>query len=71
MRGVSLFRQQFEKEPVKTLVRLLIDYFVYTGMCFFVVFLLLSKWPLHLVDSITGLSVREKLIDLIAKVSRA
>ncbi len=69
MRGLSLFRKKFSKEPLRVLWHLCVDYAVYTGICFFVLFLLLSKGPLRLVDAVAGLSVRERLIEIIARLS--
>jgi hypothetical protein len=69
MRAVNLFRQKIAEKPLRAVVDLCVDYAVYTGICFFVLFLFLSKGPLRLVDAITGLSVRERLIELIARLS--
>jgi len=69
MRGLDLLRKNFSENPLRALWHLGVDYAIYTGICFFVLFLLLSKAPLRLVDAVTGLSVRERLIEVIARLS--
>ena len=69
MRALSLFSKKASEAPLRALWHLCVDYAIYTGICFFIVFLLISKVPLRLVDAVTGLSVRKRLIDVIARLS--
>jgi hypothetical protein len=71
MRSLSLFREKVSRRPMKALRDLFTDYMVYIGICSFLAFLLLLKWPLGFVDSVTNFSVREKIINLIARNSNA
>lgn len=59
----------FRKSPLKTLYKLLIDYCMYVSIFFFMLFLLVAKYPLSAVDKSAHLDLRNKTINLIAKIS--
>ena len=61
--------ENFKKSPLRTLAKLIIDYFMYVSIFFFVLFLLVGKYPLSAVDKSTHLDLRNKIIDIIAKIS--
>ena len=69
MIGIRLFLAKLRKRPTAALIGLLLDYATYAAMVVFFVLLWVSKWPLGLVDRLTGWHVREAVIDAIAKVA--
>lgn len=71
MRELMRFGRQFVKKPFGSAANLIVDYGVYTGICFFVLFLLVSNRPLRIIDSVARRSMREKMIEWIARISNA
>ena len=69
MIGIRLFLAKLCKRPATALVGLLLDYATYAAMAAFLVLLWVSKWPLGLVDRVTGWRVREAVIAAVAKVA--
>lgn len=63
------FLDNLRKSPLQTSFRLAIDYLMYISILFFVLFLLVVKYPLLAVDKSTNLDLRNKTINLIAKIS--
>ena len=71
MSGFPVFARQFKKNPVRASVGLAADYFIYVGMFAFVLAIILLRYPLKAVDSVFGLELREKLVNLVGKISGA
>ena len=69
MKGLALFGRALSKRPLGAMLGLVIEYLGYLAACLFVMILLLTRLPLRLVDRAFGLRLRERFIDLIARVS--
>lgn len=50
-------------------LRLLVEYLVFVAAVLFALGLFATRLPLRLVDRVTGLRLRERLIDLIARIA--
>jgi hypothetical protein len=71
MQGLKFFGLKVKKNPPTAVFGLFIDYFVFIGIVIFFILLMILKWPLLLIDSITGLRSREGFVDLIGKIADA
>ena len=69
MSGTRLFLAKLRKRPVAAVAGLLFDYATFAAMVPFFVLLWVFKWPLWLVDRMTGWRVREAVINVISKVA--
>ena len=69
MIGTRLFLAKLRARPAAAVGGLLLDYATYAAMVPFFVLLWASKWPLWLVDRMTGWHVREAVISAIAKIA--
>lgn len=69
MSGLRLFLAKLRARPTAALAGLLLDYATYAAMVPFFVLLWTFKWPLRLLDRVTGLRVRKAIVDAIAKVA--
>jgi hypothetical protein len=71
MKALSHFGDKLGKHPLMAVLGLIIDYFIYIGIVFFFILLLIMKWPMRFIDKITGLKSREGFIDIIGKIAGA
>ena len=69
MIGTRLFLAKLRTRPAAAVGGLGMDYATYAAMVAFLVLLWTFKWPLWLVDRVTGWRVREAVINTIAKVA--
>jgi hypothetical protein len=69
MSGIRLFLSKLRSRPAAAVAGLLLDYATFAAMVAFFVLLWAFKWPLWLVDRMTGWRVREGVIKAIAKVA--
>ena len=69
MIGTRLFVAKLRARPAAAVAGLLRDYATYAAMVPFLILLWVFKWPLWLVDRMTGWRVREGVIKAIAKVA--
>jgi hypothetical protein len=69
LRGVALFGRRLRVRPLSAILGLALEYAGYFAACLFVIALLLTRAPLRLLDWAFGLRLRERAINLIARVS--
>jgi len=69
MIGRRLFLAKLRARPAAAVTGLVLDYATYAAMVPFFVLLWAFKWPLWLVDRMTGWRVRKAVINAIAKVA--
>ena len=65
---VERFRSALSERPADTLVALLLEYLQFMGGIQFSLLLLVTRAPLRALDDATGLRVRERLIDGVARL---
>jgi hypothetical protein len=71
MQGIILFLDKIKKRPLQTISDLARDYTNFTGLCFFFLILILYKKPFRFIEERSGIKVRDKFIDLIARIAGA
>ena len=69
MTGIRLFSAKLRARPAAAIGGLALDYATFAAMVPFFVFLWAFKWPLRLLEDITGKRVRKAVVDAIAKVA--
>jgi hypothetical protein len=69
VKSFALFGRELSRRPVRALVGLGLEYAGYFAGCLFAAILLLTRFPLRLLDRATGWRLRERFIELIARVS--
>jgi len=69
MTGIRLFGMKLRERPAAAIWGLALDYVTFAAMVPFFVFLWAFRWPLRLVEDITGRRVRKAIVDAIAKVA--
>ena len=69
MSAFGRFTRALRERPMRALAGLLCEYASYLAACVFVLLLLATRLPLGFIDRTTGLRLRERIIDLIARVS--
>jgi hypothetical protein len=69
MSAFSLFSQALRNKPVGTLLGLVAEYGMFAAGLFLALTLFILRVPLRLLDQATGLRVRERFIDLLARIS--
>ena len=67
--GTAHFKRSLRAQPVRTALRLALEYAGFVAACVFALLLLLTRAPLGWLDRYTGLRVRERCIDLISRIS--
>ena len=67
--GLRLFAARFRERPLAAIVGLLVEYLGYLAACVFALLLLLTRAPLALLERLTGLPVRRRVIDLVARLA--
>ena len=71
MRAVELLVEKAAKSPFKSFIGMANDYVLYLLAVLFFLFLVVVRWPLALVDRLTGWDLRERFIKFIAYWSHA
>jgi len=69
MTASGRFVRALRERPVRALAGLLVEYAGYVAACVFVLLLLATRLPLGFIDRTTGLRLRERCIDLIARIA--
>ena len=69
MNGLRLFAARFRERPLATLGSLLLEYLGYFSACTFALLLLLTRVPLAALERLTGLPIRGRIIDLVARLA--
>lgn len=67
--GTALFKAALQEKPVTTSFGLVVEYLTFGSAVFLAVSLYLTRRPMAFVDRVLGLRLRERFIDLIARVS--
>ena len=62
------FGRELRRRPAAALLWLLLEYLQYMGGIGFSLVLLITRVPLRILDRITGLRVRERLIETVARL---
>lgn len=70
MTGLALFRRELSRRPFGAVLGLSIEYAAYVAAWIFVLLLLLTRLPLRWLDRVCGLRLRERFIELIARVAK-
>lgn len=69
MSGVALFREKLRQDPLRTAGSLVVEYAMFDAAVALALGLYLTRKPLALVERISGLSVRERFVELVARLS--
>lgn len=69
MNGIEQFGRSLRARPLHTLLGLGLEYAGYLAACVFALLLIATRAPLAWLERGTGLRLRERLIELIARVS--
>jgi hypothetical protein len=69
MRSLEYLRDNFAKRPLGTIFGLLLEYAGFVAACAFVVVLWATRFPLRYLDETFGLTIRRRLIEMVAKLS--
>ncbi|HEX3594822.1 MAG TPA: hypothetical protein VHU80_06970 [Polyangiaceae bacterium] len=67
--GPGLFKAALQERPVPTSLGLIVEYLTFGSAVFLAVSLYLTRKPMALVDRAFGLRLRERFVELIARVS--
>jgi hypothetical protein len=67
--GVGLFREALREKPVSTAAGLVLEYLTFASAVFLALSLYLTRHPMAFLDRVLGLRLRERFVELIAKVS--
>ena len=67
--GTGLFIEALRQKPFGTSLGLVVEYLTFASAVFLAVTLYLTRKPMAFVDRMLGLRLRERFIDLIARVS--
>ena len=67
--SVTLLRASLRRRPVRTAFGLLVEYATFASAVFLALSLYLTRVPMRLVDRALGLCLRERFVNLLARVS--
>lgn len=67
--GVRLFRAALDEKPVRTTLGLAVEYLTFGSAVFMALSLYATRKPMAAVDRALGLGLRERFVDLIARIS--
>jgi hypothetical protein len=67
--GAEHFREAWRQKPVRTSLGLAIEYGMFASAVGLAAGLFLTRWPMRAVDRATGLRLRERFIELLARIS--
>ena len=67
--GAEHFREVWRQKPVRTTIGLGVEYGMFASAVGLAAALFLTRVPMRLVDRATGLRVRERFIELLARIS--
>jgi hypothetical protein len=65
----ALFGAALRKSPLRTSFGLIVEYAMFASAVFLALGLFLTRVPLRLIDAAFGLRLRERFIELIARLS--
>jgi hypothetical protein len=68
-RGVVVFREALRERPVRTAAGLALEYAMFASAVGLALALFATRVPLRFADRALGLRLRERFIDLLARVS--
>lgn len=69
MKSFALFGRAVRARPIGAVAGLAVEYAGFFAACLFAALLLLTRAPLRGIDRLTGLRLRERFIDLLARIS--
>ena len=69
MRALTLFWLSVKRRPFATILGLPLEYLTFFAAVGFAIFLLVTRAPLALCDRVFGWHLRERFIELIARIS--
>lgn len=69
MSAVVLFWAAARKNPVRTVLGLVVEYAMFASAIFLALALLATRVPLRVLDGTFGLRLRERFVDFLGKVS--
>jgi hypothetical protein len=67
--GLALFGRELRRRPIRTTVRLLVEYLMFCAAVLLALGLFVTRKPMALLDRTLGLRLRERFVDFIAKMS--
>jgi len=67
--GLALFGRALAKRPLGTVAHLLVEYGMFFSAVVLALGLYLTRRPMALLDRVLGLRLRERFVNLIAKLS--
>jgi hypothetical protein len=67
--GLGLFVEALRQKPLGTSLGLVVEYLTFASAVFLAITLYLTRKPMAFVDRVLGLRLRERFIELIARVS--
>jgi hypothetical protein len=67
--GTGLFKAALKDRPVRTSLGLIVEYLTFGSAVFLAISLYLTRRPMAFVDRALGLRLRQRFVDLIARVS--
>jgi hypothetical protein len=67
--ALSLFGGAVRAAPVRTVLFLVVEYLMFFSAVFLAVSLFVTRVPLRVLDSTLGLSLRQRFVDFIARLS--
>jgi hypothetical protein len=68
-RGVALFLDDARRAPLQRGLALALEYGMFASGMTLAALLLLTRWPMRLLDDATGLELRRRFVELLARVS--
>lgn len=68
-RGITLFGQALRARPARTLAVLFVEYGMFFAAVGLALALVVTRVPLRLLDGALGLRLRERFVNLIARLS--
>lgn len=69
MSGVAHFWAAARRNPVRSVLGLIIEYAMFASAIFLAVSLLVTRVPLRILDVTFGLRLRQRFVDFLGKVS--
>ena len=67
--GVGLFAHALRQKPLGTSLGLVVEYLTFASAVFLAMSLYLTRKPMAFVDRLLGLRLRERFLELIARIS--
>jgi hypothetical protein len=67
--GTGLFMEALRQKPFRQSLGLVVEFLTFASAVFLAISLYLTRKPMALVDRVLGLRLRERFIELIARIS--